>query len=55
MREMRDHIEAAERNESFGATGVAARPAAWSMTATANPIALDGCCRGKDRNNRWFV
>jgi hypothetical protein len=37
--EMRDHIEAAERNESFGATGVAARPAAWSITATANAIA----------------
>jgi signal transduction histidine kinase len=36
MREMRGHIEAAERNESSGTTG-AARPVAWSMTATARP------------------
>ena len=36
MREMRGHIEAAERNESSGITG-AARPVAWSMTATARP------------------
>ena len=37
MREMMDHIAAAERNESFGTAGVATRPAAWSMTATAKP------------------
>jgi two-component system phosphate regulon sensor histidine kinase PhoR len=36
MREMRGHIEAAERNESSGITG-AARPVDWSMTATARP------------------
>ena len=33
---MTGHIEAAEPNETFRTTG-AARPAAWSMTATARP------------------
>jgi two-component system, OmpR family, phosphate regulon sensor histidine kinase PhoR len=36
MREMRAHIEAAERNEDFCATA-AARPVVWSMTATPRP------------------
>jgi two-component system, OmpR family, phosphate regulon sensor histidine kinase PhoR len=36
MREMRGHIEAAERNENSRTTG-ARRPVAWSMTATARP------------------
>jgi hypothetical protein len=36
MCEMMGHIEAAEPNEKFRTTG-AARPVAWSMTATARP------------------
>jgi two-component system, OmpR family, phosphate regulon sensor histidine kinase PhoR len=36
MCELRGHIEAAEPNETFRTTD-AARPAAWSMPATARP------------------
>jgi hypothetical protein len=36
MRGMRGYVEAAERNENSRPTG-AARPVAWSMTATARP------------------